>query len=167
MNFAPRVRFFLAARQRERLPCAKGAVAERLRDCPFPCNTGVCSFLSGSERKEAQKKALAVFSASAIPCRCCCGKPQQVDISPRSFADKAVSTRHSANNAALRQMFYLQTFYSRTHRVPIISKIYLMRHAFHFRLELDGSLPISDGRFCCCKIEKPKERCDDVLIGGK
>ena len=48
-----------------------------------------------------------------------------------------------------------------------MAKIYLLWHVFQFRLELDGSLPISDGRFCCCKIEKPKERCDDVLIGGK
>ena len=112
-------------------------------------------FLS-ARKKKYEKERLTVCTYSAIPCRCCCGKPQQVDISPRSFADKAVSTRHSANNAALRQIYFVQTRSSDTHRVPIMAKFYLIWHAFQLWFELDGSLPIFAGKFCGAKFRNQR-----------
>ena len=94
------------------------------------CARGFLLFSFGERKKRSTKESSCRFLCVGDFVSLLSRKLRQVDISPRSFTDKAVSTRHSANIAALRQIYFVQTRSSCTHRAPIMLKFYLIRHAF-------------------------------------
>jgi len=99
----------------------------------FPCDTGIRSFLSESERKEAQKKALSAFSSSAI----CVAAVSQASTG-RHIAEVG---KTSALNKPRADDDKFSPYSARAKP----------------RLELDGSLPFPTVNFAC-KIKKPKRR---------
>ena len=78
---------------------------------------GSCSFLSGAKEKEHKRKLLPVALLSAF-CGAAVSQASTGRHTPKGTADKTVTQRHSANNAALRQIYFVQLLSSATHRAP-------------------------------------------------
>ncbi len=116
----------------ERGQCTFLARTRKRRFSRATCARG-CSFLYLKEKNEKKQTSVpldrrCIFHLSAF-CGAAVSQASTGRHTPKGTADKTVSARHSANNAALRQIYFVQTLLSCTHRVPIMAKFYLMRHA--------------------------------------
>ena len=89
---------------------------------PFSVQHGSFAlFFRGAKEKKHKRKLLSIALLSAF-CGAAVSQASTGRHTPKGTADKTVTQRHSANNAALRQIYFVQLLSLGTHRAMIYDK---------------------------------------------